>query len=319
MNVRWGFAGLGRMAELAAESLAESPRSELVAVGSRSQANARAFAARHGVPDEHAHGAYADLIADAEVDAIYIATPHPQHTDIALAAISAGKSLLIEKAFTATVADTRAIIDAARAAGVFCMEAMWTRFNPGVARIRELIAEGAIGEVRGVHGDLTAARTYDPADRLFAAELGGGAVLDLGVYVISFAQHFLGTPTVVQATGGLYPNGVESDFSIVLGFPGGRSSTLSGGFAAQGPGRMMILGADGWIDVHPRFHRAPAITVWRGKEPETEEFAYSYAHEFEHVAECLERGLTESPIMPLADTLVVQEVMAEVLAQVRGA
>ncbi|WP_425307766.1 Gfo/Idh/MocA family oxidoreductase [Ammonicoccus fulvus] len=319
MNVRWGFAGLGRMAELAAEALDESPRSELVAVGSRSREKAQAFAAGHGVPSEHAHGTYADLIADAEVDAIYVATPHPQHTDIALGAIAAGKPVLVEKAFTASVEDTRAIIEAARAAGVFCMEAMWTRFNPGVVRIRELIAEGAIGEVRGVHGDLTAARTYDPADRLFAAELGGGAVLDLGVYVISFAQHFLGTPTVVHATGGLYPNGVESDFSIMLGFPGGRSSTLSGGFTTHGPGRMMILGTQGWIDMHPRFHRAPSFTVWRGGESETHEFAYSYAHEFEHVAECLDRGLTESPIMPLADTLVVQEVMAEVLAQVRGA
>lgn len=127
------------------------------------------------------------------MDAVYIATPHPQHTDIALAAIAAGKPILVEKAFTASVADTERIIDAARQAKVFAMEAMWTRFNPAVAHLREVIGNGELGEIRGCQGDLTAFREFDPADRLFDPAKGGGAVLDLGVYVMSFAQHFLGT------------------------------------------------------------------------------------------------------------------------------
>lgn len=313
MSVRWGIAGPGKIAVTMAEAFDRVRTGELVAVGSRSQERADAFAAAHGLA--RAHGSYAALCADPEVDALYIATPHPQHTEIALAAIEAGKAILVEKAFTATVADTERIVAAARERGVFCMEAMWTRFNPGVARVRELLAEGAIGELRGVHGDLTAFRAYDPSDRLFAVDTGGGAVLDLGVYVLSFVQAFLGVPTVVHAVGSVLPNGVEGDFSVVLGYPDGRSSTLTAGFTAYGPGRMMLTGTEGWIDLHPRFHRAPAITVWRGKEPEHLEFESGYHFEVDHVGECLAQGVTESPVMPLADTVAVQELMAEVLRQ----
>ena len=304
------------MAADMAAALAQVSNGELVAVGSRSLERAQAFASEHGIP--RAHGSYEDLLADPDVDAIYIATPYPQHTDIALAAIGAGKPILVEKAFTATVEDTERIVDAARAAGVFAMEAMWTRFNPGVARIRELVAQGAIGELRGVHGDLTAFREFVPTDRLFDPELGGGAVLDLGVYVLSFVQHFLGDPDVVHAVGATYETGVESDFSAVLGYADGRSATVAGGFSGHGPGRMMLVGTQGWIDVHPRFHRAPSITVWDSrKNAITEDFTFGYEHEVIHVGECLAQGLTESPVMPLSDTVAVQRLMAQVIEQAR--
>lgn len=312
-SVRWGIAGPGRMAEMIMADFPKVTNGRPVAVGSRSAQRAAAFAAAHGI--ERAHGSYAELIADPEVDAVYIATPHPQHTDIALAALAAGKPILVEKAFTATVADTERIVRTAREAGVFAMEAMWTRFNPAVTRIRELIAEGAIGRLRGVHGDLIAFRAYDPSDRLFDPALGGGAVLDLGVYVLSFAQHFLGTPEIVHAVGGRMPNGVDGEFAVVLGYPDGRSAALSAGFAAHGPGRMILVGTEGWIDMHPRFHRSAAITVWRGDRPETTDFDSGYHHQVIHVGDCLAQRRTESPIMPLDDTVTVQRLMAEVLAQ----
>lgn len=313
-TTRWGIAGPGKVAHLAAQSFEHVGNGELVAVGSRSRERAEAFAAAYALP--RAYGSYAELCEDPAIDAIYVATPHPQHTDVALAAIARGKAVLVEKAFTGTVADTARVIEAARSAAVFCMEGMWTRFNPGIAWVRDLIAAEDIGDVRGVHGDLTAFRAYDPGDRLFAPKLGGGAVLDVGVYVLSFALHVLGVPDVVYATGSHLPNGVEGDMSVLLGYADGRSSTLSAGFSTFGPGRMMITGTRGWVDLHPRFHRAASITLWRGEaDADTREFDSGFEHEFGHVGECLRQGLTESPVMPLTDTMAVQELMAEVQRQ----
>lgn len=315
-TIRWGIAGPGRMAATMAEAFAHVPNGELVAVGSRSLERAQAFATEHGIP--RAHGSYEALAANPEIDAVYIATPHTQHTDIALAVIEAGKALLVEKSFSSTVEDTQRIIDAARARGTFAMEAMWTRFNPATAAIRELIAAGEIGELRAVHGDLTAFRTYDPSDRLFNPETDGGAILDLGVYVISFAEAFLGVPDIVHTVGSLLPNGVEGSFSLLFGYDDGRSATLSGSFEAYGPGRFMLLGTKGWIDVHPRFHRSPSLTLWRGKEAEELSFESGYHFEVVHAGECIAAGRTESDVMPLDDTLAVQRIMAQAIADLRG-
>ncbi len=316
MTVRWGIAGPGRIAATVAADFVHVPDAELVAVGSRSPERARDFAGRFGVPQ--AYGSYAELFA-ADLDAIYLATPNAQHTELALAAIAAGKAVLVEKAFTCSVADTTAIVDAARSAGVFVMEAMWTRFLPAISHLRELVASGELGEVRAVYGDLLAFRPYDPEDRLFDPELGGGAVLDLGVYVISFAQQFLGAPTRVVAVGATAPNGVESDAGILLGYPDGPYSVQAIGFSAPGPGRQVVAGTRGWVEVKPRFHRGDQLSVHLiGAEPQELTFAKTgtgYAHEIAHVGQCLADGLTESPVMPLADTLAVQQVMADVVAQ----
>lgn len=316
MSVRWGIAGPGRIAETVAAEFALVPDAELVAVGSRSLERAGEFAGRFGIPQ--AFGSYQELFA-ADLDAVYLATPHAQHTELALAAIEAGKALLIEKSFTSSAVDTAAIVEAARARAVFVMEAMWTRFLPAVAHLRELVSSGALGEIRAVYGDLLAFREFDPSDRLFNPELGGGAVLDLGVYVISFAQQFLGTPEVVHAVGGTFANGVESDAGILLGYSGGRYASQSIGFTAPGPGRQVVAGTKGWVEVKPRFHRAEELSIHLlNTEPQELRFAKTgagYSHELVHVNQCLAAGLTESPVMPLADTVAVQQVMAQVLAQ----
>src|SRR3712207_2277624 len=208
-EIRWGVVGPGRIAQSVMGDFAHVPGARPVAVASRSIDRARAFAEQHGL--ERAHGSYADIVADPDVDVLYLATPHPQHHAVALAAIEAGKALLVEKAFTATLAGAQEVVDAARANGVFVMEAMWTRFQPAVVRLRELVAEGAIGEVRSVQADLGVWRTYDPADRLFDLALGGGALLDLGVYVVSFAQMLLGTPDRVVAHGSRFDTGADAE------------------------------------------------------------------------------------------------------------
>lgn len=316
MSVRWGIAGPGRIAATVAAEFAHVPDAELLAVGSRSLDRAADFAGRFGIPQ--AFGSYAELFA-SDIDVVYLATPHGQHMALALQAIEAGKALLVEKSFTTSVDDTAAIIDAARRQGVFCMEAMWTRFLPAVTHLRELVASGTLGEVRAVYGDLLAFREFEPSDRLFNPALGGGAVLDLGVYVISFAQQFLGTPEVVHAVGGLYPNGVEGEAGILLGWPDGRYSTQAIGFTAPGPGRQVVAGTKGWVEVKPRFHRAEQLSVHVLGEPAEElvlpKTGSGYCHELIHVDECLASGLTESPVMSLDDTLAVQQVMAEVLSQ----
>ena len=314
--VRWGIAGPGRMATVMAAEFAGLADNDLVAVGSRSAQRAADFAAEFGLPQ--AYGSYEELLA-SDVDAIYLATPHAQHTDLALAAIAAGKAVLVEKAFTTSVVDTEAIITAARAAGVLVMEAMWTRFLPAMVELRRMVADGLLGEVRTIQGDLIAPRDFDPADRLFNPDLGGGAVLDLGVYVLSFVQQLLGTPDTVQATGGLLPNGVDGEAGILLGWDDGRFASQAVSFRVAGPGRQVVAGTAGWVEVLPRFHRAETL-VWhpRGGEPERRHFpkrGAGYGHEIEHVGQCLQAGLTESPVMPLEDTLAVQRMMAAVLRE----
>lgn len=317
MNLRWGIAGPGRIAALVVPDFAYVDGAELTAVGSRSQQRADAFAARHGIP--RAHGSYAALIADPDIDAIYISTPHPQHLAIASAAIDAGKAVLVEKTFAATLAGAREIADRARSARVFCMEAMWTRFQPAILAARTLIADGAIGEVRAVQAELGVDRPYDPNDRLFDPAQGGGAMLDLGVYVVSFAQHFLGTPDRIVATGSLAPTGVDLEAGLLLGYADGKSAALQISLRHALPGYARIFGTEGWIDVPPRFHHPAAIVLHRsGSEPETiarAPLGAGYSHEFIEATECVRSGRTESATMPLHDTLAVQALLNDACEQ----
>ena len=316
-EIRWGVVGPGTIAEKVVRDFPHVPGARPVAVASRSQERADAFAARHGLA--RAYGSYADIIADPDVDVLYIATPHPHHHAIALAALRAGKALLVEKAFTATTAGAVEVVDAARQAGVFTMEAMWTRFQPAVVAMRELIADGVIGEVRSVQADLGLDREYDPLGRLFALELGGGALLDLGVYVVSFAQMLLGTPERVVATGSLFPSGADAEAALLLEYGDGRSAGLFTSLRGAGPGQARVFGTTGWIDVRPRFHHPETIVLHRaGAEPEEitrPPVGAGYAHELAEVTDCLRAGRTESAVMPLADTLAVQDVLGRAAEQ----
>jgi predicted dehydrogenase len=316
-EIRWGIVGPGRIAELLVEDFAVVEGARVTAVASRSLPRAEAFAARHGI--ERSYGSYAELLADPDVDVVYVATPHAQHAAFARAAIRAGKALLVEKAFTATYAGAAEVVEMARSTGTFVMEAMWTRFQPAVVRLRELVADGAIGEVRSVQADLGIQRAFDPDDRLFALELGGGALLDLGVYVVSFAQMLLGSPATVQAAGSLFPTGVDAEAALLLGFDDGRSATLSTSLRNALPGQARVFGTDGWIDVLPRFHHPDTIVLHRGDaEPETivrPPLGAGYAHELIEVGACLRGGRTESAVMPLDDTLAVQDVLQQAADQ----
>jgi predicted dehydrogenase len=316
-DIRWGIVGPGRIAENLVQDFAVVDGARPVAVASRSIDRARAFAGRHGI--ERAHGSYAEILADPEVDVLYVATPHPQHHAIALAALRAGKALLIEKTFTATAAGAEEIVDVARKTGVFVMEAMWTRFQPAIVAVRDLMADGAIGEVRSLQADLGVAKEYDPTDRMFDLALGGGALLDVGVYVASFAQMLLGTPERVVAAGSLFPSGADAEAGLLLDYGDGRSATLLASLRNALPGQARVFGTAGWIDVLPRFHHPKTIVLHRGgAEPETitrTPIGAGYAHELIEVNECLRAGRSESTVMPLADTLAVQRLLGDAAEQ----
>jgi predicted dehydrogenase len=316
-GIRWGVVGPGRIAEGVVADLALVEGARAVAVASRSLDRARAFAGRHGI--ERAYGSYAEILADPDVDVLYVATPHPQHHAVAVAALRAGKALLVEKAFTATTAGATEVGELARETGLFAMEAMWTRFQPAVVAMRQLVADGAIGEVRSVQADLGIAPEYDPAGRLFDLALGGGALLDLGVYVVSFAQMLLGTPSSVTATGSLFPSGADAEAALLLDHGDGRVASLLSSLRLALPGQARVYGTAGWIDVLPRFHHPQTIVLHRiGAEPETitrSPTGTGYFHELVEVTECVRAGRTESAVMPLADTLAVQTVLGEAAAQ----
>lgn len=317
MTVRWGVVGPGRIAAKVVRDFPHVPGAEVVAVASRSLERAQAFSAKHGIG--RAHGSYRAIVDDADVDVLYIATPHPQHRAVALAALRAGKAVLVEKAFTVTPKATREIVDLARETGVFAMEAMWTRFQPAIVAMQALIADGAIGTVQSVQADLGAQHPTDPADRFYDLTVGGGALFDVGVYPISFAQMVLGTPETVTAHGALAPSGVDVEEAVLLGWPDGRSASLLASLRCATPGTARVVGTGGWIEVPPRFHHPSSLVLARnGHEPEIIEArpaGAGYSHELREVTECVAAGRGESTVMPLDDTVAVQEVMATVAEQ----
>ena len=318
MTVRWGVLGTGGIAHSFVTDCSAAGI-EFVAVGSRSRESAEAFATEHGIA--RAHGSYADLVADDGVDAVYVATPHSRHAEDALLAIAAGKHVLVEKAFTITAAEARRVVDAARRADVAVMEAMWTRFLPQSVMIRELIAEGRIGRPRVVEATHHQALSTDPQHRLNDPALGGGAILDLGVYPISFAVDVLGTPTAVAAAGTLSDQGVDTQMGIVLTHEGGTQSVLHFGLDLRSPNTASIIGEDGRIDLDATWYTP---TTWRLRDRDgvvVEEFdsreeRTGYAHEVRAFEAMIASGTHEGGGMDPEETVAVMAVMDEARRQV---
>jgi predicted dehydrogenase len=338
-SVRWGFLGAGGIATTVAADLARTPGNELVAVAARDAGRAAEFAGRFGA--SRSYGDYAELVADDEVDVVYIATTHPRHREQALLAIEAGKPVLIEKPVCLTAADTRAVFAAAEQAGVFAMEARWMRTNPLIRQAQSLIAEGAIGEVRSVRAEMSLGHPYDPAHRLYDLANGGGALLDLGIYPVTFAWIFLGEPDSVAVTGDRAGTGADATVGVQWSYRDGRDAQLWCSAPLPGPYRGLVQGSAGWIEFHGRFYCPDAMTLGlidgrtqtfdqgpapAGYRPEIDRAADSrsrasdlspagYRPEIEEVARCLRAGLTTSPLVPPADTIAIMEQLDAVRAE----
>lgn len=255
----WGILGPGGIAAAMTADL-QLVGARVVAVGSRDAERAAAFAERFGIRTSHA--GYEALVADPEVDIVYVATPQTRHAADALLAIEAGKHVLVEKPFAMNAAEARRIVDAAERRGVVALEAMWTRFLPHMARIRELIANGAIGELRSLVATHEQALAHLPGHRLLDPALGGGALLDLGVYPVSFAWDLFGAPSSTHALGTFTDSGVDARTSVLFGYPGGQHAVLHTAMDAKGGTRASILGSAGRIEIGEWWFAPTSATVF---------------------------------------------------------
>lgn len=316
--IRWGILGTGSIADKFATGLQDTPDAVLAAVGSRSLETAKAFADRFGNPN--VYGSYQDLVNDPDVDTIYVATPHPMHYAAVRLSLEAGKGVLCEKPFTLNAREAADLIGYARERKLFLMEAMWSRFLPAAQKFRQLVADGAIGEPRILHADFGFRHgTGDPAHRLFAPELGGGALLDVGVYVTSLASWIFGRPQTIASFGHLGPTGVDEQAALIFGYEGGAFAQLTAAVRTATPQEVTLMGTEGTLRIHPLWWKATELTLSRpGEDDETFDLPFEgngYNYEAAEAGRCLREGLLESPTIPLDETLAIMETLDAVRAQ----
>ena len=316
-GVRWGILAPGGIAHAFASDL-RTAGLDIAAVGSRRQETADAFAAEFAVP--HAHGSYAELVADPDVDIVYIASPHSHHLAHATLALEAGKHVLIEKPVTLDADEASAIRDLAVDRGLVAMEAMWTRYLPHMARIRELVASGSLGEIRTVIADHTQALPTDPAHRLNALELGGGALLDLGIYPVSFAVDVLGPVRRTLATGRLGETGADTEVAIALAHESGAVSSLAVSSRGAGPNTAHIVGADARIEIDLVWYTPTSFRVVEPDGTVRAEYVSEVAGrgmQFQalYAERLIREGRTDSDLLPFEESVGIMRILDDIRAQ----
>ncbi len=318
-SLRWGILATGVIARLFTGSLLKHTGQQVVAVGSRSKDKAAEFAAEYGI--HSAYGSYEELVADPDVDIVYIATPHSEHHANALLAIEAGKNILVEKAFTRSAAEASEVIAAARAKGVFVQEAMWTRFLPRTDVVRQLLEDGVLGELASVIADHGQYMEFNPTGRLYAPELAGGALLDLGIYPVSYASFVLGTPSAVTAVGRRTTTNVDGQVSAILQ-SGGAQAVVDTTLYARTATTAVISGSVARIELAGDFYTpGPVRLVSRGGDVLTWDANPIPGHEglcYQAVdaARRIGAGALESGLLPLGETLSIMTTLDEIRRQV---
>ncbi len=302
--IRWGILGTGGIAQKFTEGLAVLDDAVVVAVGSRSGTTAEIFRNRHGIP--HRYATYAELANDPDVDVIYVSTPHPFHKANSLMCLQAGKAVLCEKPFTVNAREAAEVIDFARVQHVFLMEAMWVRFLPIFVHLRALLHEGAIGAVQMLHADFSYRAAFDPHGRLFDLNLGGGALLDAGIYPVAMASMILGSPAEIISQTRIGETGVDEQTAILQRYHQGQLAVLSTATRSAAPQEVLIRGTAGYIRL-VNWLGGTSLTITRPDQSderiELPLTGNGYNYEAAEVMRCLRAGLLESPIMPLDETL----------------
>ena len=316
-DIRWGILATGGIAHAFTADL-RTAGLDVVAVGSRSAESARAFAEQYGIA--HAHGSYEALVADPEVDIVYVASPHSHHLAHATLALEAGKHVLIEKAVTLDADEAIALRDLAAARGLLVMEAMWTRYLPHMVRVREIVAAGTLGEVRTVIADHTQRISDDPTHRLNALELGGGALLDLGIYPVSFAVDILGPIESARAVGRLAETGADSDVAIAAVHAGGGLSSIAMSSRAAGPNTAHVIGTDARIDIDRVWYTPTSFRVTATDGTVIEDYTSAFAGggmQFEalYAEHLLREGRTDSDLLPFDESITIMATLDDIRAQ----
>jgi len=314
-TVRWGILATGKIAHTFAHDLALVPDAEIVAVGSRRVEAAQAFAHEHTRGSAAAYGSYEELVADPRVDVVYIATPHALHLDNARLAFEAGKHVLCEKPLTLTTADAEELFALARQHGRFAMEAMWMACHPVVRALAERVRAGDFGTPRSLRAELGFRVDAPPEDRMFDPALGGGALLDMGIYPLTFAHLMLGEAEQLTAQAALAPTGIDLDVAIAGRYPGGALAALTASMTSWSSRSAAIATDRGRVEVpfgfhHPRYatfteHSAQGPAHPQRIEGHEPVIGQGYGNEIAHVGECLRDGLLESPYVPHAQTLTL--------------
>ncbi|MGO1539162.1 MAG: Gfo/Idh/MocA family protein [Leucobacter sp.] len=321
-ELRWGILATGFIADLFTNDLRIAGLNP-VAVGSRSQESADAFAARYNIP--RAHASYEALVSDPEVDIIYVSTPHPMHHANTKLALEHGKHVLVEKAFTVNRAEAEDLQRIAAERGLLIMEAMWTRYLPHMVRIREIIEAGTLGEIRAVMADHMQSLPHDPAHRINAMELGGGALLDLAIYPISFIWDILGAPEKVHAIDRRIETGADSELATVMTHAGGSISTSLSSSRSAGPNSAAIVGTEARIEIDHVWYEPSNFRLIASDGTVLEEFNgrmenYGGGRGMQFQAIAAERyvadGTLDSDLLPVAETVAIMGCLDEIRGQI---
>lgn len=314
---RWGILGPGRIAHKFAQDLLTLPDAQLYAVASSNQQRADEFAQEYTIP--HAFGAYEDLLTLPDLDVVYVATPHVKHHENVMMLLNGGVGVLGEKPFAMNSQQVQEMVETARAKGVFLMEALWSRFMPGIEFTVDLIKSGAIGKVVSVQADFGFKAPFLPEKRLFNKELGGGSLLDIGIYPLFLSYLILGKPASLKASATFGTTGVDEQCGMVLTYDGGQLALLESTLLTTTDCLGIIQGETGQIRIHSRFHETKGVTFRRDNQPEkTVAFnrnTHGYDFEARHVMHCLAEGRTESPLWSLDDSLNLMELLDRVRAE----